>query len=129
MHARAPVSPHWGGSVAEMASAPAAFRPCHHRRLAVAIAACAALASGGVQAQTGTACKLATLDTATVRTVVDGRTLVLADGREVRLAALEVAGPGDPVGARAKAALEALVADRAIELRGAGAAVETDRYG
>src|SRR5262249_4436273 len=63
--------------------------------------------------------------------VVDGRTLVLDDGREVRLAAIEVAPPSEPAGAAAKTALEALTAGQPIELRAGGdkSAPETDRYG
>lgn len=74
-------------------------------------------------------CRLASAATGTVASVIDGRTLTLGDGREVRLAAIEVALPNEPGGAAAKAALEALVAGQAIELRGSGPAPETDRYG
>jgi len=74
-------------------------------------------------------CKLPPVAAGTVASVVDGRTLMLGDGREVRLAAIEVALPGEPAGAAAKAALEALVAGQPIELRGTGGAPETDRYG
>jgi endonuclease YncB( thermonuclease family) len=78
-----------------------------------------------------TECKLTTVATGTVVSVLDGRTLVLDDGREVRLAAIEVAPPSEPAGAAAKTALEALIAGQPIELRAAGAEppVETDRYG
>ena len=56
---------------------------------------------------------------------------MLDDGREVRLAAIEVAAANEPGGAAAKAALEALTAGRRIELRATGdkPAPETDRYG
>ena len=76
-------------------------------------------------------CKPPTVATGTVAAVVDGRTLTLSDGREVRLAAIEVAPPNEPAGAAAKAALEALAAGQPIELRAAGAepALATDRYG
>jgi endonuclease YncB( thermonuclease family) len=76
-------------------------------------------------------CKLTPVATGTVASVVDGHTLVLDDGREVRLAAIEVAPPSEPAGEAAKAALEALTAGHAIELRGAGnnPTPETDRYG
>jgi endonuclease YncB( thermonuclease family) len=70
----------------------------------------------------------------TVRRVLDGRTLALEDGREVRLAAIEVpslaAGPQDaaasPWGRATAAALDALAGGDEIVLRG-----ETglDRYG
>jgi endonuclease YncB( thermonuclease family) len=65
---------------------------------------------------------------------IDGRTFVLDDGREVRLAAIEVpplplapesgAAPG---GAAAKDALAALLADREIVLKRAD--TPSDRYG
>src|SRR5580658_2678789 len=64
------------------------------------------------------------------RRAVDGRTFTLDDGREVRLAAIEVppvesaAAPG---GAAAKAALDALIGGDDIVLRRADMA--TDRYG
>jgi endonuclease YncB( thermonuclease family) len=76
-------------------------------------------------------CKPTTVTNGTVASVVDGRTLVLDDGREVRLAAIEVAPPNEPAGAAAKAALEALTGGQSIDLRGAGPGVvpETDRYG
>jgi endonuclease YncB( thermonuclease family) len=97
--------------------------------LAVALAAPAgiALAQTAASPSSSSACKLSTIGSGTVATVVDGHTLVLDDGREVRLAAIEVAPPADAAGAAAKAALEALVGSQAIELRGAGR--ETDRYG
>ena len=76
-------------------------------------------------------CKPTSVATGTVASVVDGRTLVLDDGREVRLAAIEVAPSNEPAGAAAKAALEAVIGGRPIELRAAGAqsSLETDRYG
>jgi endonuclease YncB( thermonuclease family) len=76
-------------------------------------------------------CKPTTVTTGKVASVVDGRTLVLDDGREVRLAAIEVAPPSEPAGAAAKSALEALTAGETVELRAAGPepTAETDRYG
>jgi endonuclease YncB( thermonuclease family) len=65
----------------------------------------------------------------TATRVSDGRTFVLDDGREVRLAAVEVP-PSDaaaPGGAMAKAALDALVGGDDVVLRRAD--IETDRYG
>jgi endonuclease YncB( thermonuclease family) len=78
-----------------------------------------------------TECKLTTVASGTVASVVDGHTLVLDDGREVRLAAIEVPSPGEPAGAAAKSALEGLAAGQTIDLRAAGAepTAETDRYG
>lgn len=79
----------------------------------------------------GAECKLTTVATGTVATIIDGRTLMLDDGREVRLAAIEAAAANEPGGAAAKAALEALAAGRRIELRASGdkSMPETDRYG
>ncbi len=69
-----------------------------------------------------------------VRHVVDGRTFTLEDGRDVRLAAVEVpplAAGGDaaaePGGAAARAALDALAGGDDVVLRGAD--IATDRYG
>jgi len=70
----------------------------------------------------------------TVSRVADGRTFVLGDGREVRLAAIEVPllplpqQPGlAPGGAAAKAALDALVGGDNVVLRRAQETI--DRYG
>src|SRR5664280_3047932 len=65
-------------------------------------------------------CKLTTIGTATVATVRDGRTLLLADGRELRLAAIEVADGS-------RAALQALVAGHPLRLE--RLELERDRYG
>ena len=59
--------------------------------------------------------------------VIDGRTFTLDDGREVRLAAIEVPPPEGSPGAAAKAALDALIGGDDIVLRRADMA--TDRYG
>jgi endonuclease YncB( thermonuclease family) len=61
--------------------------------------------------------------------VVDGRTFVLDDGGEVRLAAIEVPleSGAVPGGAAAKAALDALIGGDDIVLRRAD--ISTDRYG
>jgi endonuclease YncB( thermonuclease family) len=69
----------------------------------------------------------------TVGKILDGRTFVLDDGREVRLAAIEVAplvAPSDrteSAGRAAAAALDALAAGDQVVLRRAES--ETDRYG
>lgn len=68
------------------------------------------------------ACKTKAIDTGSVRAVRDGRTLVLADGREVRLAGIETARGG-----AAQAALQDHVGNDEIELFQLGPA--TDRYG
>jgi len=61
--------------------------------------------------------------------VIDGRTFILDDGREVRLSAIEVPPieTGAAPGAAAKAALDALIGGDDIVLRRAD--IETDRYG
>jgi endonuclease YncB( thermonuclease family) len=78
---------------------------------------------------------------ATVSRISDGRTFTLADGREVRLAAIEVppmplsqqsisasaAAPGATAATAAQAALDALAGGDVVALRRAQAA--TDRYG
>ena len=62
------------------------------------------------------------IGTGKVSAVIDGRTVRLSDGREVRLAGLEV-----PERDAAKAALEALASGREVTLMRLGR--ETDRYG
>ena len=74
--------------------------------------ACSAAAQGP--------CKLVDIGTATVAGVRDGRTLLLADGRELRLAAIEVADSGRDV-------LQQLVGGHGVRLEQLGTA--TDRYG
>jgi endonuclease YncB( thermonuclease family) len=67
-----------------------------------------------------TSCTLSPLGTAEVAAVRDGRTLMLTDGRELRLAAIEV-------NADSRAALESAIAGRPIRLEKLGE--EQDRYG
>ncbi len=79
------------------------------------------------------ACRLEPLTAGTVASVNDGRTFVLADGREVRLAGIEVAplaepdGPEAKAGAAAKAAAEGLLIGREVVLKRLGEG--TDRHG
>jgi endonuclease YncB( thermonuclease family) len=95
----------------------------------------AALAVTDVRAQAAPACGGQNAGPAEVVRVIDGRSFVLADGREVRLAAIEtlLPVPGDEDEARAEAALAArtalenLVLRREIDLFVADAA--SDRYG
>jgi endonuclease YncB( thermonuclease family) len=82
------------------------------------------LAAATAQATDKPACKPAPLGTAQVRSVLDGRTVQLTDGREVRLAGIEVPQKHDSA---AKAALESLVSGRDIALLRLGA--DSDRYG
>jgi len=65
-------------------------------------------------------CKLTAIGTANVDVVRDGRTLLLADGRELRLAAIEVADGS-------RAALQALVAGHPLRLE--RLEPKHDRYG
>ena len=91
-----------------------------HRPVAFGLALLAVVAAEAAQAADKPACKAASFGTARVHTVLDGRTLQLTDGREVRLAAIEAPQS-------AKAGLETLVAGRDIELLRLGA--DSDRYG
>jgi endonuclease YncB( thermonuclease family) len=75
-------------------------------------------------------CQPAALATGIVGTILDGRTFVLDDGRDARLAAIEIpddAGERSDSGARAKTNLQELVGGRAVALRRLGP--ERDRYG
>src|SRR5882757_3167518 len=71
-------------------------------------------------AQDATACKFTALGTVKVAAVLDGGTLMLDDGRELRLAGVEIA-----VGSRD--ALQALAGGQALRLERLGP--EQDRYG
>jgi endonuclease YncB( thermonuclease family) len=81
------------------------------------------------------ACRFEVVGAGKVAKVLDGRSFQLEDGREVRLAAIEVPSlPGSedtgtqvPAGATAKAALETILAGQSVELRQRGPAA-TDRY-
>jgi endonuclease YncB( thermonuclease family) len=91
------------------------------RRLAaIVVSAIAALALMAGHAAAQERCKLSAIGTATVAAVRDGRTLLLADGRELRLAGIEVADGS-------RAALQRLVAGRELRLEKLGA--DHDRYG
>mgnify|MGYP003333399595 FL=1 len=70
------------------------------------------------RAEVEASCSPETIGPATMRAVVDGRTLLLTDGREVRLAGIEVTPESRP-------ALDAYLASREIVLKGGG----TDRHG
>lgn len=65
-------------------------------------------------------CKGVAMDTGIVAGVRDGRTILLADGREVRLAGIEV-------GDEARVILQSLVGNRSLRLERLGP--ERDRYG
>ena len=79
-------------------------------------------AAAAVAAEEKAVCNPAFIGSAPVRAAIDGRTLALADGREVRLAGIEV-----PQGDAAKAALAAAVDGREVAL--APLDPKTDRYG
>src|SRR5262245_20889178 len=82
-----------------------------------------------------TACRFEVAGTGKVRAITDGRSFILDDGREIRLAAIEVplapaagqSGPRAEAGLAARAALESMVASQSVELRQNEAG--TDRYG
>jgi endonuclease YncB( thermonuclease family) len=82
-----------------------------------------------------TACRFEAAGTAKVRAVRDGRSFILEDGREIRLAGIEVplppapgeSGPKAEAGLAARAALESILADRMVELYQNGTV--GDRYG
>ena len=84
-----------------------------------------------------TACQSELTGTGKVAAVIDGRSFVLDDGREVRIAAVEVpllpapgeTGPAAEAGLAARAALMALVASQNVELRQPRAGAAADRYG
>ena len=83
------------------------------------LAAIAAVALFAAPAAAQDACKLTPLGTGQVAAVRDNRTLVLADGRELRLAGIEADGSG--------AALRQTIGDRAVRIEALSAA--PDRYG
>jgi endonuclease YncB( thermonuclease family) len=99
---------------------PAAIMKRGSRRnlLIAAAAAVGALLVCNAAAQDG--CKLTAIGSANVAVVRDGRTLLLADGRELRLAAIEAADGS-------RAALQALVAGQPLRLE--RLEPERDRYG
>jgi len=88
-----------------------------------------ALADGAASEQDRQVCGGEEIARGTVGKILDGRTFMLDDGREVRLAAIEVEPQdrADPVGRAAAAALSALAAgDQVVLLR---AESGLDRYG
>jgi endonuclease YncB( thermonuclease family) len=96
------------------------------------IALCATIAGAHAQdVRAETACRFEGLGSSSVANVLDGRSFVLKDGREVRIAAIEVppvpaANQSTTAGAAAKAALEALLAGQMVELQ--DPFQSTDRY-
>ena len=90
------------------------------------VCALAAWFESAARADDRTECRPEILGSATVLAVIDGRTVSLSDGREVRLAGIEIANDSDNRGA-ARAALEKHVIGQEVRLLRMG--VETDRYG
>ena len=78
-------------------------------------------------------CPLEPIGSGSVVSVVDGRSFLLDDGREVRLAGLQIPAPAsagdkdDSAGQAAKAALESLLAGQVVTLKAPKLA--SDRYG
>lgn len=88
-----------------------------HRNLVIAATAYALLVCNAVAQEPCTRTPIGTVNVAAVR---DGRTLLLADGRELRLAGIEVT-------ADSRAALQTLVGGHPLRLERLGP--ERDRYG
>ena len=106
------------------------------KRLLLLVAGEFAASIATVRADTSTICGLEPVATGHVREVPDGRTVVLDDGRAVRLDAIEVphlptageTGPDAVLGPAARAALQSMLDGQAVELFQRRAA-STDRYG
>jgi endonuclease YncB( thermonuclease family) len=90
-------------------------------------------ASARAETAAASACRFEAAGTGKVRAIIDGRSFTLDDGREIRLAAIEVPFPprsgesGTAAGASARAALASILADQTVELRQSVAT--PDRYG
>jgi endonuclease YncB( thermonuclease family) len=100
-----------------------------------ALLACGCFGANAQERPQTSACGGEAIAQARAGRVIDGRTFALDDGREVRLAAIEVPQlplPGEtdaaPGGAPAKDALAALLSDKAVVLKRAEAQTN-DRYG
>ena len=87
------------------------------------------------ESATLSACRFQAVAIAKVRAITDGRSFILEDGREVRLAGIEIplppaqgeSGAKAEAGLAARAALESMLNAQTVELHENGAAV--DRYG
>src|ERR1700687_2883421 len=104
---------------------PAATMKRRPRRNLIIVPAVAAYALMALDAAAQEPCKLTAIGPANVAAVRDGRTLLLSDGRELRLAGIEVTNDS-------RAALQALVAGRPLRLERLGSeslGSERDRYG
>jgi endonuclease YncB( thermonuclease family) len=129
----AAVPPHSNGFVACMGGRwdVALARICCMSCMAIVLATAPARTQSGML----TACRFEAAGTAKVRAITDGRSFILEDGREVRLAGIEVplppaageSAPQGEAGLAARAALESILADRMVELYQNGKV--SDRYG
>src|SRR5260370_5080111 len=92
-------------------------------------------AAARTQGRALSACRFEVAGTGNVRAIIDGRSFTLEDGREIRLAAIEVplppaageSGPRAEAALAARAALESMLASQSLDLRQNGAG--GDRYG
>ena len=97
------------------------------RSIAAATAACLLFAHGAA-AGPADPCRFEPLGTASVAAIIDGRSIRLADGRDIKLAGIDVPNESGTSAARAaRAALENLLLGKDISL--AGPSKDTDRYG
>lgn len=94
-----------------------------NRRIPMTIC-CALLLIAGSGGMLHAACEFTHQGEGRVHTILDARTFRLEDGREVRLAGIEIA---EDVADRGRATLEALIEGRTVTLRGADDT--PDRYG
>ena len=101
-------------------SQPAAIMKRRRVLIFVEAAFAVALSVCNARAQDSTACKLTSIGEATVTAVRDGGTLMLGDGRELKLAGIEVAGGSHET-------LQALAGGQTLRLETLGP--EQDRYG
>jgi endonuclease YncB( thermonuclease family) len=125
----AAVPPQSGAALGTMTGGEGHWR--RGRRLAVVAAA---IAASSAQAQDRTPkgaspppCNLAVIGTATVGKMIDARTLMLSDGRELRLAGIEAPERDEPHAPESKSAIESIVAGREIVLQRLG--TDSDRHG
>lgn len=111
------------------------MRLCWLFRGAGVIACAVTWMPADAQAPAPTACRFEAAGAGKVASVVDGRSFILEDGREIRLAGIEVPLPprtadtsaGAEAARAARAALAELIAGQSVALRGNASAI--DRYG
>ena len=128
-------------------AAPRYGRGFRHAAIVGVLALAQPMAAAPRQTAAPATCRPETVAAGTVKAIIDGRTCVLADGREVRLAGIEVPSPPGPAaplpiqasatpgaaqspsepGVAAAAALESLIGGREVSLR--HSKFMTDRYG